>query len=132
MQNNSRLGIRFLAICLTATLVAGGALGALLAGTTLAFAGGGQTVDEAQPGAYSGMVTDSICGARHVKHPEFDSPKCTRECVRTGAKYMLIDGDQSYSLEGNFAQLAQFAGQRAKVSGSLQGKTIRVSSISEP
>jgi hypothetical protein len=45
---------------------------------------------------------------------------------------MLIDGDKSYNLQGDFAQLAQFAGQRAKIGGSLQGTTIRVSSISEP
>ena len=80
----------------------------------------------------TGDRVQDICSARHVKHPELDSPRCARECVRTGAKYILIDGDTSYNLQGNFAQLAQFAGQRAKVNGSLQGSTIRVSSISEP
>jgi hypothetical protein len=107
-------------------------LGTLLANATLARAGGGQGSETPQSGPFTGMVSDSLCGARHVKHPELDSPRCTRECVRTGANYILIDGDTSYNLQGNFAQLAQFAGQRAKVSGSLQGSTIRVSSISEP
>jgi len=104
----------------------------LLAIATLAFAGGEQEAEGPQSGPFTGMVSDSVCGARHVKHPELDSPRCTRECVRTGAKYILIDGDKSYNLQGDFAQLAQFAGQRAKIGGSLQGTTIRVSSISEP
>jgi hypothetical protein len=124
------------AISLISSFGAGVALvfifAAMLAIATLAFAGAGQESEEAQSGPFTGMVSDSICGARHVKHPELDSPRCTRECVRTGAKYILIDGDTSYNLQGNFAQLAQFAGQRAKISGSLQGSTIRVSSISEP
>jgi len=107
-------------------------LGAWLAIATFAFARGGQESEAPQSGPFLGVVSDSICGARHVKHPELDSPRCARECVRTGAKYILIDGDSSYNLQGNFAQLAQFAGQRAKVNGSLQGSTIRVSSISEP
>lgn len=107
-------------------------LAGLLAIATLAFAGGGQESEAPQSGPFTGMVSDSVCGARHVKHPELDSPRCARECVRTGANYILIDGDKSYNLQGDFAQLAQFAGQRAKISGSLQGTTIRVSSISEP
>lgn len=101
----------------------------VVASATLVFAGGGQAADEAQAGAYTGIITDSVCGARHVKHPNLDSANCTRECVRTGAKYKLIDGDKSYFLQGDYAELAQFAGERAKVSGSLVGETIRVSAI---
>jgi hypothetical protein len=105
---------------------------AILASATLAFAGSGQAADDPQVGTYTGIVTCSFCGARHVKHPDMNSTNCTRECVRTGAKYTLIDGEKSYTLQGRFADLVQFAGQRAKVSGSRQGDTIRVSSISEP
>ena len=115
-------------VCFALTLV----MAAVLATGTLAFAGAGQDTEAPQTGPFTGMVSDSVCGARHVKHPELDSPRCTRECVRTGARYILIDGDKSYTLQGNFAQLAQFAGQRAKISGSLQGTTIRVSSITDP
>jgi hypothetical protein len=117
-----------LGICIKPIFV----LAAMMAVATLAFAGGEQESEAPQSGPFTGMVSDSICGARHVKHPELDSPRCARECVRTGARYILIDGDTSYNLQGDFAQLAQFAGQRAKISGSLQGSTIRVSSISEP
>jgi hypothetical protein len=83
-------------------------------------------------GIYSGVITDSVCGARHTKYPNLDAVKCTRECVRTGAKYMLIDGDKSYALQGDFAELAQFAGQRARVTGTLQGDTIHITAINSP
>jgi hypothetical protein len=108
---------------------AASALAVIAASATLAFAGRGQGADDAPAGAYTGMITDSICGARHVRKPNLDAANCTRECVRTGAKYKLIDGEKSYFLEGDFAELAQFAGQRAKVSGSLEGETIRVSAV---
>ena len=100
--------------------------GILLITASAGMAGSAQTTDDT---AFTGIITDSMCGARHVKHPNMDSANCTRECVRTGAKYTLIDGEKSYFLQGDFAELAQFAGQRAKVSGSLEGETIRVSAI---
>jgi hypothetical protein len=104
-------------------------LAAIVASATLAFAGSGQTPEVVPSGDYTGIISDSMCGARHVKHPNLDSANCTRECVRTGAKYKLIDGDKSYFLQGDFAELAQFAGERAKVSGTLDGETIKVSAI---
>lgn len=82
--------------------------------------------------AYSGVITDSVCGARHTKYPNLDAVRCTRECVRTGAKYTLINGDKVYFLQGDFAELAQFAGQRAVVTGALQGETIKIASIDSP
>ena len=119
MRKHEGSWFRLFAFCFTTTVLAAAAC-----------AGSGQTVDNVvQAGDYTGMISDSMCGARHVKHPNLDSANCTRECVRSGAKYKLIDGEKSYFLQGDFAELAQFAGQRAKVSGSLSGETIRISSI---
>jgi hypothetical protein len=120
---------RLFAFCFTMSLVAAAAFAVIVTSATLAFAGSGQTPNVAQSGDYTGIISDSMCGARHVKHPNLDSANCTRECVRTGAKYALIDGDKSYFLRGDFAALAQFAGERAKVTGSLDGNTIKVSAI---
>jgi hypothetical protein len=111
-------------------LVAALGFGLILGSATVAFAGSGQAPEvAAAAGDYTGIISDSMCGARHVKHPNLDSANCTRECVRTGAKYKLIDGDKSYFLQGDFAALAQFAGERAKVTGALEGDTIKVSAI---
>lgn len=127
MRKHGSSWLRLFGLCFA--FVSAAAFVVVVASATLVFAGGGQAADEAQAGAYTGIITDSVCGARHVKHPNLDSANCTRECVRTGAKYKLIDGDKSYFLQGDYAELAQFAGERAKVSGSLVGETIRVSAI---
>jgi hypothetical protein len=99
----------------------------LLVATASVLAWGG--AEDAPPDGFTGMITDSVCGARHVKNPNMDAANCTRECVRTGAKYTLIDGEKSYFLQGDYAELAQFAGQRARITGSLRGETIHVSAV---
>lgn len=117
--------------CVTATILCAVALTLVLGSNSLALANS----DEAPAAAaevYSGVITDSVCGARHTRYPNLDAVRCTRECVRTGGKYMLINGDKIYSLQGDFADLAQFAGQRARVTGTLQAETIKVSAINSP
>jgi hypothetical protein len=50
-------------------------------------------------------------------------------CVRNGSKYVLINGDQKNILEGDEIALDHLAGQRATVTGTLNGDTIKVSSV---
>ena len=50
-------------------------------------------------------------------------------CVRNGSKYLLVDGGKSYQLDGNADDLGRLAGERANIVGTLNGNTIRVSSI---
>ncbi len=86
-------------------------------------------VPEVAPGGiYEGMVTDSRCGARHVKNSRLSPAECARQCVRQGASYVLVDGNRRYKLVGSEDALAKFAGQRIRVSGARQGETIQVSS----
>lgn len=122
--------LRLSKIDLRVKLVIAAALTVLVISGGLAYAGTDKSSgDDIESGTFTGMITDSMCDARHVKHPDLDSANCTRECVRTGAKYTLIDGDKSYVLRGDSAELGQFAGQRAKVTGTLSGETIRVSAV---
>ncbi len=77
---------------------------------------------------FSGMITDSNCGARHMRNSELSPAECARACVRKGASYVLVDGDRRYTLIGGQDALEKLAGQRVKVSGTRQGDTILVSS----
>jgi hypothetical protein len=77
--------------------------------------------------AFSGMITDSRCGARHIRNSRLSSAECTRDCVRKGARYTLVDGDHRYILTGNDETLGRLAGTRANVTGSRQGDIIAVS-----
>ncbi len=84
---------------------------------------------EAGPQTFSGMVTDSTCGARHAKNSNLSSTECARACVRSGARYVLVDGEKVLSLEGHPGQLQKFAGQRVEIRGTRAGDAIQVDSI---
>jgi hypothetical protein len=75
---------------------------------------------------FSGMITDSHCGARHMRNTRQNSTDCARACVRKGATFVLVDGGHRYTLIGGDAALAELAGQRANVTGTRQGETIIV------
>jgi hypothetical protein len=77
---------------------------------------------------FIGSIGDSMCGAKHMMPGESDKD-CTLECVKGGAKYILIGpAGKIYQLSDQ-KQPEQFAGSKVKVTGTLEGDTIVVSSI---
>ena len=80
----------------------------------------------------TGVVSDSMCGAKHMM--EGGDAACTRACVSKGSKYAFVVGDKVYTLETSdkaaLSQLDKLAGQKAKVSGTVSGDSIQVSSVS--
>ncbi len=78
--------------------------------------------------SFSGLITDSYCGARHQRYSKLTPEDCARSCIRHGATYVLVNGKHRYNLSGNEESLNKLLGTRATVSGTLQGETISVSS----
>lgn len=77
---------------------------------------------------FVGSIGDSMCGAKHMMPGESDKD-CTLECVKGGAKYILIGpGGKIFQLSDQ-KKPEQFAGSKVKVAGTLKGDTIMVSSI---
>jgi hypothetical protein len=124
---------RLLTFCSLLTLAASLGLAALFAGGAAALASSDneqvQKSDAAKGQTFSGMITDSQCGARHNRYSGKRSADCARMCVQNGSKYLLINGDQKNILEGNEPALNHMAGQRATVTGILTGDTIKVSAV---
>jgi hypothetical protein len=87
------------------------------------------TVEPVNAQHFEGMVTCSRCGAKHSPKSEAPATQCAINCVREGAKFALIDGENTYELEGDLSTLKRLAGQRAQVVGVAQGNRIKVSSI---
>jgi len=82
-----------------------------------------------KPQAFTGKVSDVMCGAKHMMAGASDAD-CTRACVTQGSKYALVVGDKVYTLEGgNADMLYKLAGQKATVTGMLKEKTITVASV---
>jgi hypothetical protein len=122
--------------CILTTLGAALAFAAIVAGASVALAG--RQYSEAQENSliaqnaaspapnlqasttFNGMITDSYCGARHLRGSHQSPAECARACVRKGASYVLVDGDRRYRLAGGDDMLSRLAGQRANVTGTRQ------------
>lgn len=75
---------------------------------------------------YEGLVTCSRCGARHSRALGQTAADCSRLCVRSGASFALVDSDSTYLLDGDLGVLGRLAGKRARITGELNGNTIRI------
>lgn len=78
---------------------------------------------------FTGTVSDSMCGAKHMGDPA----QCTRGCVSKGSKYALVVGDKVYTLDTSDKKaldtLDKQAGAKVKVMGTEKDNTITVSSV---
>jgi hypothetical protein len=124
--------------CLLAVMGMALALAVIVAGGSVALASH-QVTDEVQSAApvapnspagvtFTGMVTDSHCGARHLRNSHLSPAECARACVRKGASYVLVDGEHRYTLTGGEEMLSKLAGTRVNIAGTRQGDTILVNS----
>lgn len=96
---------------------------AILAGTLYAAKG-----NPPQKATFTGVVTDSMCGAKHMESG--DDAKCTRTCVKGGAHYALLAGDKVYQLNGSSDDLDKLAGATVNITGALSSEgVIEVASV---
>lgn len=85
----------------------------------------------AKASTFTGIVSDSMCGAKHMM--EGDDASCTHACVGKGSKYALVVGDKVYTLEASDSAaldtLSKNAGAKVTVTGSEKDNTITVSKV---
>jgi len=76
-----------------------------------------------QPRTFVGVITDTMCGAKHTMGISPDA-KCVRECVKMDpkTKYALYDGKNVYTLSDQQTP-ENFAAQKVRVTGVLFLKT---------
>lgn len=79
---------------------------------------------------FTGVVTDTMCGAKHTMMKDQPDDKCVKMCVKGSSNYALYDGQNIFKLSDQ-SKPAKFAAQKVKVTGTLdpKTKTIKVSSI---
>jgi hypothetical protein len=79
---------------------------------------------------FTGEVGDAMCGSKHM---EGTPAECTRACVAKGSKFALVVGEKIYVLDTTdsaaLATLDKQAGKQATVTGTLDGDTLKVSSV---
>jgi hypothetical protein len=95
-----------------------------MTGTLLLTAAGKRT--------FTGVITDTMCGANHKPMNVSPDSKCVLECVKhdKNVKFALYDGKNVYTLSDQQTP-EKYAGQKVKITGTLYEKTkiLQVDSI---
>jgi len=82
---------------------------------------------------FTGIITDTMCGADHAHMGIAPDAKCVRDCVKAGKqwKYALLTADKKIHVLSDQAAPEKFAAQKVKVTGVLYEKTgiLRVDKI---
>ena len=83
---------------------------------------------------WTGKISDSSCGASHdmmTEHGTTGTDKdCTLMCVKKGAKYVFVSGNQVRAIANqDFKDLQQFAGDTVTLTGELKDNAITVRRI---
>lgn len=108
---------------------------AVLAVVALAVGIGSLYAAETKEDTWHGIITDDMCGKKHLEMTAEKAKECALSCAEKGAKMVLYDkkDDKTFMLSDQ-AKAKEFAGQHVVVKGMLDadGKSITVSSIEKP
>ncbi len=85
-------------------------------------------------GTWTGKISDSMCRAKHEPPseggPALSERDCTLSCVRGGSQYVLVTEAKTYKLsDQKDPALETYAGAMVRVTGELDGETIKASKI---
>lgn len=76
---------------------------------------------------FTGNISDKMCGAKHMM--DGSARECTLKCVEMGSSFVLVDAKGKVYDLSDQNKPRKFAGEKVKVTGTLEGDTIEVSSI---
>jgi hypothetical protein len=82
------------------------------------------------PQTIAGIITDTMCGAKHNMAKDQPDDECARLCVKGAREFALYDGKTVWKLSDQKTP-ARFAAKPVKVTGAADPKTmtIKVTSI---
>jgi hypothetical protein len=101
----------------------------LMAGITTLSLGVGAAAADA---TWTGQISDNGCGAKHTdaKHGKNMSDRdCALACAAKGSQFVLVSDGKVYKLMNHDADLRAHAGHAVKLTGTLNGESIRVAKI---
>lgn len=76
----------------------------------------------------TGILTDDMCTKKHMM-PGRPNADCVRECIKHGAKYVVVVSGKVLELAGKEEQFKDLAGKKVKVTGEVKGKSFLVAAI---
>jgi hypothetical protein len=82
---------------------------------------------------WTGQISDSMCGAKHVSaepgKKNVSDRECALACAEKGAQFVLVSGGRVYKLTNHDADLKVHADHTVSLTGDVTGETIRVTKI---
>src|SRR5437867_2909630 len=87
---------------------------------TLALAGA--LAGAAAPQTFTGVIPDTMCGAKHGMLKDQPDDQCIKACVKGSSGYALYDGKKVLKLSDQ-KTAAKFAARRVKVTGEYKAAT---------
>lgn len=76
----------------------------------------------------TGILTDNMCTKKHMM-PGKPNAECVRDCIKHGAKYVVVSDGKVLEVTGDPRQLNEFAGKKVKITGDAKGNILSVVSI---
>lgn len=77
----------------------------------------------------SGFVGDAMCGAKHTGAGKGDAA-CAKKCVKGGADPVFVSEGKVLKFDaGSIAKAKDHVGENVKISGTVNGDTVTVASI---
>ncbi len=77
---------------------------------------------------YTGYISDSHCGAKHMDGSQA-SIDCVTSCVKTGAAPVFVGMDQKVYKVSDPAKVMAFLGKKVEVTGTMKGETVTVQRV---
>ncbi len=77
--------------------------------------------------SWTGVISDSSCGLKHATASD-EAAACVAQCVKSGSKYVFVSGGKLYQLEPQDKITPNLAGRAVKITGTLTGDKITVTS----
>jgi hypothetical protein len=74
---------------------------------------------------FTGVITDTMCGAKHNMMKGQPDDQCVRMCVKGAREYALYDGKIVWKLSDQKTP-AKFAGGKVTVTGTANEKTMTI------
>lgn len=73
----------------------------------------------------TGILTDDMCTKKHMM-PGKRNTDCVRECIKHGAKYVVVSRGRILNLQGDKSTLSELAGKKVTITGDLNGNVLSV------
>lgn len=76
----------------------------------------------------TGVLTDDMCTKKHMM-PGRSNADCVRDCLKHGAKFVVVSQGKPIAVKAQPEQLAEFAGRRVVVTGELKDGLLNAKSV---